>query len=112
MNVLPGGRGPGGQHAAAVSPRLTAGRLESLFARLTYSWGQARAPLPAPALETEDAARRCEPAQGSRRGRPGTSLPPLGHPGDLSGPGPGSGELKTAKQAVRARPPFLSASRL
>ena len=33
-----------------------------------------------------------------------------GHPADLTGPGPGSGELKPAKQAVPARPPF-SASR-
>ena len=61
-------------------------------------------------LETEDAARVWA-RPGVPKGQ-GLELPfpPLGTPGTLAGPGPGSGELKPAKQAVPARPPF-SASR-
>ena len=72
--------------------------------------GQARAPLPAPVLGNGGRCARVSPPRGPEGAGPGTSPSSSGHPGDLSRAGPGSGELKPAKQAVRARPPF-SASR-
>ena len=71
----------------------------------TAGW-QARALLPAPALGNGGRCARVSPPRGPEGAGPFSS----GHPADLTGPGPGSGELKPAKQAVPARPPF-SASR-
>lgn len=63
------GREAGGQHAAAVSPRLTARRMESSFVRLTYSWVAGPSPATCPSAWKRRTLRACEPAQGSRRGR-------------------------------------------
>ena len=64
------GRGVGGgQHAAAKSPQLTAGGMESLFVRLTYNWVAGPSPATCPSAWKRRTLRACEPAQGSRRDR-------------------------------------------